>query len=254
MQKITAVIADDEPVLRQQLKRLLAEQWPELIIVGEAGDGDEAVQLARKLQPDIAFLDIRMPGMTGIEAAAKINTLSLIVFVTAYNEYAIDAFEKQAVDYLLKPVDTKRLAKTISRLKESISNKPHLSDRVIADLFKRLEQTEAPAQQYLQWLKVSKGEGVRLLNIDEVYYFQAADKYTRVVCETGEELIRTSIKQLSISLDPERFWQIHRATIVNVESIKHASRSFTGRYRIHLKKNSDILTVSRTYGHLFKQM
>ncbi|HIP82854.1 MAG TPA: LytTR family transcriptional regulator [Desulfocapsa sulfexigens] len=103
-------------------------------------------------------------------------------------------------------------------------------------------------------LKVSEGESVRLLNIDEVYYFQAADKYTRVVCDTGEELIRTSIKQLSISLDPERFWQIHRATIVNVESIKHASRSFSGRYRIHLKKNSDILTVSRTYGHLFKQM
>jgi DNA-binding LytR/AlgR family response regulator len=254
MQEVTAIIADDEPVLRKQLRCLLAEQWPELIVTGEAGNGEEAVQLVRELKPDIAFLDICMPGITGMEAAAEINTISLIVFVTAYDEYAIDAFEKQAVDYLLKPVDTKRLATTISRLKNTLSNKPRLSDGVITDLLKRLEQIESPAPQYLQWLKVGRGEGVRLLNVDEVYYFQAADKYTRVVCKKNEELIRTSIKQLIQSLDPERFWQIHRATIVSVENIKQASRSFTGRYRVHLKNHTDLLTVSRTYGHRFKQM
>ncbi len=223
--------------------------------MGEAGDGEEAIRLAKEFHPDIAFLDIRMPGTSGMDAAAIISTFFMIVFVTAYNEYAIDAFEKQAVDYLLKPVDTQRLIKTISRLKETINNKPRLSDHVVTDLLKRFEQTEAVAQQqYLQWLQVGKGDGVRLINVDEICYFQAAEKYTRVVGKSGEELIRTSIKKLSASLDPERFWRIHRATIVSVENIKHASCSFTGRYRIHLKNHGDVLTVSRTYGHLFKQM
>lgn len=250
---VTALIADDEPVLRAHLRRLLAEQWPDLQIVGEAEDGEKAVQIADKQRPDIAFLDISMPGQSGLEAAAEINDFCRIVFVTAYDEYAIEAFEKQAVDYLLKPVTAERLARTVDRLQNALENENKLSGHIIDELLSRLGRATSPSQ-YLQWLKAGKGDGVRLIGVDEVCYFQAADKYTRVVIPSGEELIRTSIKKLADSLDPERFWRIHRATIVNVSVIKHATRSFTGRYRLHLKNHKDILTVSRTYSHLFKQM
>lgn len=253
--QLTAVIADDEPVLRKQLRRLLAEQWPELLILAEAENGEEAVQLTQQHKPDIVFLDIRMPGLSGMDAALTINKLSLIVFVTAYDEYAIDAFEKKAVDYLLKPVDRARLGQTVERLKDIIRSRNHVPENLLTDILKRFKQTEKTTQQkYLQWLKVGVGDGVRLIHVNDICYFQAADKYTRVVSEAGEELIRTSIKRLASGLDPEEFWQIHRATIVRVGCIRQASRSFTGRYRVHLNDHEDVLTVSRTYGHLFKQM
>ena len=252
--RITAIIADDEPVLREHLQDLLAKEWHELVITGEAGNGDEAVRLAGELHPDIAFLDIRMPKKSGLETAAEISGFCRIVFVTAYDEYAIEAFEKQAVDYLLKPVSAERLAVTTDRLKHDLHGNRKLSDQLITELLQRLDRSQPePAPPYLQWLKVGRGDGVRLINVDEICYCQAEDKYTRVVTLSGEELIRTSIKKLAQSLDPERFWRIHRATIVRVAAIRHATRSFTGRYRIHLKNHSDILTASRTYTHLFKR-
>jgi DNA-binding LytR/AlgR family response regulator len=250
---VTAIIADDEPVLRQHLKDLLHKEWPALTIVGMAEDGEEAVRLAKKTQADIAFLDIRMPGKSGLEAAAEINSISRVVFVTAYDQYGVAAFEKEAVDYLLKPVSHDRLAQTVARLQNDFQSTPPLSDQILEELRQTLDLSNSPAK-HLQWLKIGQGEGIQLTNVDDVCYFQAADKYTRVITQTGEELIRTSIKKLTTSLDPEKFWRIHRATIVNVSKIKSASRSFTGRYQVQLTSHEEALTVSRTYGHLFKQM
>ena len=250
---VTAIIADDEPVLRQHLRDLLNKEWPALNIVGMAEDGNKAIQLAQKIRPDIIFLDIRMPGKSGLEAAAAINSFCRIVFVTAYDEYGVEAFEKQAIDYLLKPVTNDRLAQTIARLQNDLDNTLTLSDQILEELRQKLDLPASP-EQYLQWLKIGQGNGIQLTNVKEVLYFQAADKYTRIITESGEELIRTSIKELAASLNPEQFWRIHRATIVNVSRIKSASRSFTGRYLVHLTGHVDILTASRTYGHLFKQM
>ena len=250
---VTAIIADDEPVLRQHLKDLLNREWPELKIVGLTEDGEEAIQLAKETQADIAFLDIRMPGKSGLEAASEINSICRIVFVTAYDEYGVEAFEREAVDYLLKPVSRDRLAQTIARLQNNFNSTPPLSDQILEELRQKLDISASPAK-HLQWLKIGQGDGIQLTNVEDVCYFQAADKYTRVITETGEELIRTSIKELTTSLDPEKFWRIHRATIVNVSRIKSATRSFTGRYQVQLTNHEEPLTVSRTYGHLFKQM
>ncbi len=250
---ITAIIVDDEPVLRQHLKELLNEEWATLSIVGMAEDGEEAVQLAKMTQADIAFLDIRMPGISGLEVAAKINSICRIVFVTAYDEYGVEAFEKEAVDYLLKPVSRDRLTQTITRLQNTINATPPLSDQTLEELRQKLNQS-ASAVKHLQWLKIGQSDGIQLINVDEVCYFQAADKYTKVITNSGEELIRTSIKDLTSTLDPEKFWRIHRATIVNISKVKSASRSFTGRYLLQLTSHKETLTVSRTYGHLFKQM
>ncbi len=250
---VTAIIADDEPVLRQHLKDLLNKEWPTLKIVGMAEDGEKAIQLAKETQADIAFLDIRMPGKSGLEAASEINSICRIVFVTAYDEYGVEAFEKEAVDYLLKPVSRDRLAQTVSRLQNDFNSTPPLSDQILEELRQKLDISASPAK-YLQWLKIGQGDGIQLTNADDVCYFQAADKYTKVITKTGEELIRISIKELTASLDPEKFWRIHRATIVNISRIKSASRSFTGRYQVQLTSHEEPLTVSRTYGHLFKQM
>ncbi len=247
----TAIIADDEPILRQQLRQLLAMLWPELLILGEAEDGEKVVQLVREQHPDIAFLDIRMPGQSGLDAAVKINGFCRIVFVTAFDEYAIEAFRKQAIDYLLKPVSTERLGETIKRLQGDLDH-ARVPDQIIAQLRAQLMgELEKP---YLHWLKAGRGGKVRLISTEEVCYLQAADKYTRIVTTDDEDLIRVSITELAKSLDPQRFWQIHRATIVNAAEIKHAARSMTGRYQIHLKSREEVLTVSRTYGHLFRQM
>jgi len=250
---VTAIIADDEPVLRQHLKDLLHKEWPALTIVGMAEDGEQAVLLAKKTQADIAFLDIRMPGKSGLKAASEINSICRIVFITAYDEYGIEAFEKEAIDYLLKPVSHDRLAQTVTRLQNDFHSTPPLSDQILEELRQKLDLPASPAR-HLQWLKIGQGKEIQLTNVDDVCYFQATDKYTRVITQSGEKLIRTSIKELTTSLDPEKFWRIHRATIVNVSRIKSASRSFTGRYQVQLTSHEEVLTVSRTYGHLFRQM
>jgi DNA-binding LytR/AlgR family response regulator len=251
-----AVIADDEAQLRTYLRTLLADVWPELEICAEAGNGEEAVRLVDRHQPQVVFLDIRMPGLSGLQAAEAIAPSSHIVFVTAFDEYAVAAFEKEAVDYLLKPVTRKRLLHTVGRLKKRLQETVRPSPQMVRLARELVQQIGAadPAPEFLQWLRVPHGDGVRLIPTADVLYFQAGDKYTTVRTRNGESLIRKSIRELSTELDPSRFWQIHRGTIVNVSQIAAVSRSLTGRGVIRLKDRSETLTVSRGYLHLFKQM
>lgn len=255
MQEIRAIIADDEKQLRSHLKSMLSKVWPDLKICGEARNGREALELVEKERPDIAFLDIRMPGLSGMEVAGKVAGSCWIVFVTAYDQYAIEAFEKEAVDYILKPVTRERLEKTAKRLKGHIASatKPPVDiSLIIKRLMVDLQDMKTPG--YLQWLKVQQGDGIRLIPVGEVYYFKASDKYTMVITREGESLIRKPIKDLADELDPDKFWRIHRGTIVNARCISNVSRSLTGRSIIRLKDLPETLMVSRTYAHLFKQM
>jgi len=255
MANLEAIIADDEEQLRIHLKSKLAGLWPELTICGEAANGLQALELIESCRPAIAFLDIKMPGLTGIEVARKISADCRVVFITAFDQYAIEAFENEAVDYILKPVTDKRLGKTVQRLKKQLSDisdpPTDLSvtmDRLLAVL------NDKQLSGYLKWIKVRHGEGVRLIAVDDICYFQAEDKYTVVKTRDGESLIKKSIRQLTGELDPDRFWRIHRGTIVNVNCIDRIYRSFAGRLSVKLEDLSDTLTVSRSYSHLFKQM
>jgi DNA-binding LytR/AlgR family response regulator len=248
-----AIIADDEEQLRIHLKSKLADLWPELIICAEAQNGIDALELIQSCRPAIAFLDIKMPGLSGIEVAQKIGANCRVVFITAFDQYAIEAFENEAVDYILKPVTDKRLEKTIERLKKQIPDISPSNDfsRTMDRLLAALKDKQLT--EYLRWIKVRRGEEVRLIPIEEVCYFKAEDKYTVVRTRDGESLIKKSIRQLSEELDPEQFWQIHRGTIISVCQVYKVSRSFAGRYIIKLKGLSETLTVSRSYAHLFKQ-
>jgi len=250
----TAIIADDEEHLIIHLKSKLADLWPELTICGEAKNGLEALELIESCRPAIAFLDIKMPGLSGIEVAQKIMADCRVVFITAFDQYAIEAFENEAVDYILKPVTDKRLGKTINRLKKQISaiDPPIDFSRTMDRLLAALDDKKSPG--YLKWVKVRHGEEVRLIAIDDVCYFKAEDKYTVVRTRDGESLIKKSIRQLTEELDPDQFWRIHRGTIINISQIARVSRSFSGRLIISLKNLSETLTVSRSYAHLFKQM
>lgn len=251
-----AVIADDEKELRTYLKRMLAELWPELEICGEAANGKEALKLIDDFAPHIAFLDIKMPGLSGLDVAKKIAGVCRIVFITAYDQYAVEAFERDAVDYLVKPVTKERLIQTIKRLKKQLQFSPEPPEdlaKIITQVLANL-QGNKNAEQYLQWIKTQHKASVRLISVDEVDYFQAGDKYTMVITAQGDALIKKSIKELSQELDPQKFWQIHRGTIVNVSRIENVGRSLTGRGTLKLKNRPDTLTVSRQYLHLFKQM
>jgi DNA-binding LytR/AlgR family response regulator len=255
MASLKAIIADDEEQLRIYLKSKLADIWPELIICGEAENGLEALDMIESARPAIAFLDIKMPGLSGIEVAQKISTNCRVVFITAFDQYAIEAFENEAVDYILKPVTVERLEKTVQRLKKSIAADAVPSPdyaSAMERLLAALKNTEPPG--YLKWLKVRHGDEVRLIPIDEVCYFKAEDKYTVVKTRAGESLIKKSIQQLSGEIHPDQFWRIHRATIINVGQIAGVSRTFAGRLIIKLKDLPETLTVSRSYAHLFKQM
>jgi DNA-binding LytR/AlgR family response regulator len=252
MKEMTAIIADDEEPLRRFLRTRLAEAWPELVICGEAKNGEEAVDLVERLHPQIAFLDIRMPGLTGMEVAEKIAGSCRVVFVTAFDQYAVDAFDREAIDYLLKPVTLERLERTVKRLKETLES----GIEIPADVIQRLVDglSGGRGAKRLQYLRVQQGEAVRLIPVDEVIYCKADVKYTLVITMEGESLIRKPIKELAEELDPERFWQIHRGTIVNVRFIAKVSRSLTGRGVVKLKDRPETLTVSNRYMHLFKQM
>jgi len=252
MNDVKAVIADDEAPLRQFLAARLAEVWPELVICGEAKNGREALDLIERHRPHVAFLDIKMPGLTGMEVAAKIPGGCRVVFVTAYDEYAVEAFEKEAVDYLLKPVSRERLERTVKRLRQALETGAPVPTEILQRLMVRLSGEEA--SQRLQYLRVQQGDAVRLIHVDEVIYFKAGDKYTTVITREGESLIRKPFKELAQQLDPEKFWQIHRGTIVNVRSIARVSRSLTGKGVVRLKDRSETLTVSSRYMHLFRQM
>lgn len=250
-----AVIADDEEQLRIFLKSKLDRLWPELIICGEAENGLEALEIIKRHKPQIAFLDIKMPGLSGLEVARRIRTPCRVVFITAYDQYAIEAFESEAIDYLLKPVTDERLAKTVKRLQKRIGLLP-ASSLNMANTFEQLlsavKLKQAP--EYLKWIKVRHGDKIRLIAVDEICYFKAADKYTLVRTHDGEALIKKSIRQLSEELDPGQFWRIHRGSIVNVSQIANANRSFAGRIILKLKDLPETLNVSRSYAHLFKQM
>lgn len=250
-----AIIADDEEQLRIHLKSKLADLWPELTICAEAANGLEALELIESYRPAVAFLDIKMPGLTGIEVAQKISSDCRVVFITAFDQYAIEAFESEAVDYILKPVTDKRLTKTVNRLKKQIFDVPKSAPDFSATLDRLLavlKDNQSPG--YLKWIKVRQGEAVRLIAIDDVCYFRAEDKYTVVRIRDGEFLIKKSIRQLTEDLDPEQFWRIHRGTIIRVDQIAGVSRSFAGRLIVSLKNMPETLPVSRSYARLFKQM
>jgi DNA-binding LytR/AlgR family response regulator len=249
----TAVVADDERLMRDQIVAQLKEAWPELVITGEAANGREAVALVQSQQPDIVFLDIRMPEMDGIAAARALARRVHVVFVTAYDEYAISAFDQGAVDYLLKPADPERVALTCERLRARIAKAPDPMDHLLAQLSERLGPAVA-SREYLRWVQASVGSNLRMIPTSDVLFFHAEDKYTRVQTARLEALIRKPIKELIEELDPEEFWQIHRATVVRVDAIEQVSRNIRGNQVLHLRGTDEKLEVSRSFNHLFKQM
>lgn len=253
---IRALIADDERLMREQLMGRLAQAWPELEIVAQAANGIEAVRLAIECQPDIAFLDIRMPGLSGVEVAAQLDEKICVVFVTAYDEYAVTAFEQGAIDYLLKPVEMDRLAVTVARLRQAV-RQPRQTSPEGPDwsaLMERLAGTPRPASAYLQWIQASAGDRIEMIPVAEVLFFQAADKYTRVVRAASEALIRKPVYELVTELDPNRFWQVHRASIVNANAIRDLVRDARGHLLIRLRDREEKIEVSRTYAYRFRQM
>ncbi|HEY1327620.1 MAG TPA: LytTR family DNA-binding domain-containing protein [Casimicrobiaceae bacterium] len=250
----TAVIADDERLMREQLAGALKEAWPELDVVGEAGNGHEAVATVRSLEPDIAFLDIRMPGLDGIQAARMLAGATHVVFVTAHDEYAIEAFEQGAIDYVLKPAEPQRLAVTCQRLRERIRRDPEPMDELLARLSERVGSGAVKPREYLRWVQASVGPTLRMIPTSEILFFRAEDKYTRVQTPRFEALIRKSIKELVDELDPEEFWQIHRGTVVRLDAVDQVSRNLSGKQVVHLKGSDEKLEVSRSFTHLFKQM
>jgi DNA-binding LytR/AlgR family response regulator len=247
-----AIIADDEPNLAEYLKARLAALWPELTIDGIARNGAEALQMLDEYAPPVAFLDIKMPGLTGLEVAARLDGQVHVVFVTAYDQYAVDAFEREAVDYLLKPVTDARLARTIDRLKSRLAAGARAPD--LGALLEQLAQGVPANSKYLRWIRAGHGASVKQIPVTEVLYFDAADKYTRVITAQGEALIRTTIRELLEQLDPQTFSQIHRSTIVNMHCVEGATRDDSGQVSVSLRGRSERLAVSRAYAHLFKQM
>ena len=242
-----AILAEDEPLLREELAELLGQLWPELAIVAQAADGIATLQALEKHGPDILFLDINMPGLNGLEVARQASGRCHIVFVTAYDQHALAAFDQGAADYVVKPLQTARLATTVARLKERIG-------RPAPTLEGLLRELGGGQRGYLRWINASQGQTVRVITVDDVCYFQADSKYTRVVTPEGESLIRKPIKDLSHELDPASFWQIHRSTIVNVHAIAGVVRDLRGRTQVRLKRREELLQVSDAYTPLFRQM
>ncbi len=245
----TAVLAEDEAVLREDLRAKLAELWPELRVVAEAGNGVEALQLLGRHAPDVLFLDIEMPRLSGLEVARLAQERCHVVFVTAYDAHAVAAFEQGAVDYVLKPFDVARLAVTVRRVQSQLGASP----REIGQLLRELASARAP-QSYLRWINASQGSTVRLITVDDVCYFRADTGYTTVVTAEGESLIRRSLRDLADQLDPSVFWPIHRSTIVNANAIEGVVRDFRGRISVKLKARPERLPVSDAHAHLFRQM
>ena len=247
----TAILAEDEEILRTQLENKLRKLWPELEILASVGDGAAALEALEDRTPDFMFLDIQMPEMTGTEVARHVAGRAHVVFVTAYDQYAIQAFEAGAVDYLLKPATDERLAVTIERLKAKLATPP---PDLTAMLSKLADQIQGGKKERLQWIKATVGQNLRLIPVAEVLFFQSDEKYTRVVTADTEALIKTPIRELMDGLDPEVFWQIHRSTLVNANAISAVTRDFRGQAHVKVKGKDESLVVSRIYSHLFKQM
>jgi len=247
-----ALIADDEAHLAEHLRGRLAELWPGLDILPLASNGLEALRAIEDEEPDVAFLDIRMPGLTGLELARRIEPRTHIVFVTAFDQYAVEAFDRDAVDYILKPVTDERLARAVERLRNKLeaAEKPPALDEMLA----RLAAALPGSAGRLRWVRALKGDEVRQIAVDDVLYFQAQDKYTCVITREGEFLIRLAPSELAAQLDPEVFWQVHRATIVNMNEVASTRRDMGGRAFLKLKDGKTELPVSRGYAGKFKQM
>ena len=261
---ITALIAEDESLLAQALRTDLQAVWPQLQVAAVADDGVAAVEQALALLPDVLFLDIRMPGQSGLEAAQAIveewpqeRALPLIVFVTAYDQYALQAFERSAIDYVLKPVQRERLAQTCARLQASLrlrGSRSEAAPGIVEQLRALLGEPAAAPSQLLKVLQVGVGNAIHMIPVDDVLYFEAADKYVRVVTANADHLIRTSLRELQPQLDAQRFWQIHRGSIVRCDAIQTALRDEAGKITLTLRGRADKLAVSRLYAHLFKAM
>jgi len=249
MATTTAIIAEDEEVLRGELREMLATQWPDLDVVAEVGDGGAACRAVEELAPSIVFLDIEMPGASGLEVARKVSARCHVVFVTAYDKYAVAAFEQGAVDYVMKPFTASRLDATIARLKARVAGPP-------ADLTGLLQSLASLTQRkdYLRWITAAQGESLRLITVDEICYFRADHKYTLVVTPDSEALIRRPLKALVEEVDPQAFWQIHRSALVSVKQIAGVSRDVRGHLSVRLKQRTETLPVGENYVHLFKQM
>jgi DNA-binding LytR/AlgR family response regulator len=262
-----AVLADDERLMREQLRARLAEAWPGLEIVAEARNGLEAVELVAQHRPDVVFLDIRMPGLTGVEAARQIAQMEIdddellpeIVFITAYDQYAVEAFEQGAADYVLKPAEGERLARTAERIRRRLASRGTADENPGAPLQHLLHQLTArmspgSAPRHLQWIQAAVGQDLRMIPVQDVLFFISDEKYTRVQTPTLEALIRKPIKELVDELDPALFWQIHRSTLVNVKAIASVSRDLRGRQIVRVNGHPEKLEVSRSYTGLFKGM
>jgi DNA-binding LytR/AlgR family response regulator len=266
---VRAVLADDERLMREQLRTRLTEVWPELEIVAEAKNGLEAVELCREHKPDLVFLDIRMPGLTGVEAARQIAQLPEddewlvpeIVFITAYDQYAVEAFEQGVADYVLKPAERERLQLTVQRIKKRLAQRQgtepvEASAAPLQQLLHKLSGQLNPGGKpnYLQWIQATVGQAIQMIPVDDVLFFISDEKYTRVQTAKIEALIRKPIKELVDELDPGVFWQIHRSTLVNAKAIDGITRDFRGRQLVGVKGTNEKLEVSRSYTHLFKGM
>jgi DNA-binding LytR/AlgR family response regulator len=272
----TALIADDEPLLRERLRSHLLRLWPELQILGEARNGREAVEMFDLHAPSIVFLDVHMPGLNGIDAARSIARRAEVVFVTAYEQYAVQAFEQGALDYLVKPFDEQRLDDTVQRLKQRLAAAPSAAaapdaagsgglesgpaaalDSLLADLSSELRRRTAAGTEpsgFLQWIKASVGNSVRLIPVEQVAYLRSDEKYTLVVWEGGEALIRKTIRELADELDPQRFAQVHRSVIVNLHQVLQVIRGLNETAEVQLKGRKELLPVSRSFVHVFRQM
>jgi DNA-binding LytR/AlgR family response regulator len=256
----TALIADDEPLLRERLCGLLARLWPELEIVAQARNGREAVELFDEHAPQVVFLDVHMPGLNGVEAARSIARRAEVVFVTAYEQYAVTAFEQGALYYVVKPFDEARLADTVQRLQQRLAKADDAGttqldaviEKMSAELRRRVDASRSGG--WLQWIKASVGTSVRLIPVEQVAYLRSDEKYTLVVWDGGEALIRKSIRELADELDPERFAQVHRSVIVNLHQVSQVARGPNETAEVHLKGRNEVLPVSRSFVHVFRQM
>lgn len=255
----TALLADDEPLLRDALERMLAQAWPELEVVAQARNGREAIDKFEAQQPDICFLDVHMPGVTGVEAASHIGRRAHLVFVTAYDQYAVQAFSQGVLDYLVKPVEAQRLAETVARLRERLSAaQPALNtETLLQQLATSLQRATAPAP--LRWVRASVGQTVRLIPVEDIDFLRSEEKCTLVAWrddagQPRDAVIRTPLKELIVQLDSSQFVQVHRSVVVNLNAISHVTRGANETADIHVKGRNDVLPVSRSYLHLFRQM
>jgi len=258
MSRVTALIADDEPLLREALVRLLKDTWPDLEVIAQARNGREAVEMFEEHQPQICFLDVQMPGITGVEAAQMIGLRAHLVFVTAFQQYAVQAFAQGALDYLVKPVEPARLAETVRRLKERISAaQPALNTELLLQQLAQAMNKDAGPKK-LRWVRASVGNTVRIIDVEHIDYFRSDEKYTTVAYQDAgkplEAVVRSPLKELLAQLDESQYAQVHRSVVVNLKAVSHVTRGEGENADIHIKGREETLPVSRTYLHLFRQM